>query len=189
LLTFVAVLFGSNYSGIDPNQVISVMGTVVTAIAFLITGYFILLAIDAYSHVRDIDKIQRTVESKSNDTLKTCGDTERKLTHMAGAARRAAGDIARMMDEYLSYRIAAASGSGTDVNRLFKERGMVAVRYPFMQSERRQSLLLELLENSTLLRSEELADVREALADETDSKEVKELLRKILKQDPPEELA
>lgn len=70
------------WSGLSPNDVISILGLMVTTIAFCVGCYFILLATSAHSHLKNIEEvfqaskaIQNKIALAQNECVHVCSDS------------------------------------------------------------------------------------------------------------------
>ena len=66
-LVLIIIIFLNSKGIAKLDNVLSIIGTLTTAIAFLIGCYFAVLAVSAYSHHRDIEKIKSDVQDESKN--------------------------------------------------------------------------------------------------------------------------
>ena len=175
IAAFITVLHDHNYLKIDLNSMFSVIGIIITATAFTIGGYFAILAVSAYSYVRDIESIKTRISSCINDVekLKTdMGDqynsaknriveVDERINITNDEQIRISKAMVATLDSYLSHQIfvddimypsqlqpmkvSLSKYLTRRRNEIMRTRSRLALEFSFMEKGRRMDLIRELV--------------------------------------------
>lgn len=121
------------------DEFLSIAGVVVTAIAFLVGAYFSILAVSAYSHVRDIEMVKKNIST-----------LEPKLLSMHDKSRGIARQLINLIDNVYSQQINSGKqlqlkNANRDniirrINDLYRRRSRLAIEYDYLDKDRREPL-------------------------------------------------
>jgi len=174
------IIIFSTFSGrTDLNDFLSIIGTIITSFAFLIGCYFAVLAVSAYSHHREIEKIKSDVviEALKIDNLKnrvsnTINDMIELMIDFINEQikktyKRRPGIIGRELENYQQIRR----------GELFRKRALAASQHPGLNHTRRENLMREL---STFGKRVDIAILKEIEADEKESEQIRKLANEII---------
>ena len=139
------------------NSWLSLIGIIFSTIVFAIGGYFAVLAVSAYSHVREIEHIRESIDrlftekSEQFSRLESTGNAT--MSSMASVYDDFVSDgesilliFEKILDnlvrpsDRLNYRMMFQES----IFKLRKQRGNMALKNSFMEVERRSNLIREL---------------------------------------------
>lgn len=94
-----------NIQNTNKTDAISIIGIVITAFAFMLGAYFIVLAVDAYSHLKDIKNTTLEVENRLSEiiSIKDKIITEHKST--INNTKATLGTLGKIIDELMTTQI------------------------------------------------------------------------------------
>jgi len=159
------------------------IGILITAIAFLVGTYFALLAVSAYSHIKDIEATKKTVEKESTDLTTRMEKLQGHFEIVYKDGLNIAQEMSNILDNFISHQIYV-----DDVNLpqkqedyekyllrrrtyLLRMRSRIALEYPYLNTLRRINLIREMLAfadssdfellNKSYLNSNEPGEIRD----------------------------
>lgn len=88
IVVCVLLLYGNKYHNLDLSIWLSVLGTVITAIAFGFGTYFVALAVDAYSQLGSVRETSEMVRKASHEVLSTRTALTELSEEVRGTARK-----------------------------------------------------------------------------------------------------
>lgn len=168
--------FSEHAVRVSLDTFISIAGLLVTVIAFLVGSYFAVIAVSAYSHVREIEHGRKAIE-----------DLEPALKQRAKDTEDVARSMVLLMEGMLNEQISSIKrGSGVSLdersrmknrhNELLRQRSLLAIRYDAHDPTRRMALVRELFEVG---KPEDLDDLRRLIKRDKESAELVRLARKV----------
>lgn len=143
-------ILGQHYVSINWDKLFAIVGVVVTAVAFMVGTYFAVLAVNAYSHVREIHRVKESV-----------ADIEPTLRILKDRTTTVAGKMVGLMDEMYSRQIDLVRNSSRSgavdrsllkkqINYMYRQRSRLAIDYEYLDTQRRVNLIRELWETGTV---------------------------------------
>lgn len=162
----------------DLNSFLSAIGAIVSAVAFLFGGYFALLAVNAYSHVRDIEskhssiiELHNSIELASDNAKNTklqfdilyndtsCILFDASIRFLEDRINFLLDDSSSMIKEELRPLIEHK------VNSLNRQIALIALKYNMLKFEIRQGFINKLFSVGI---KEDVKILKDALANESD---------------------
>jgi len=186
IISLVSLFYSFNNKDIadlDLDKLISLLGIIITAIAFALGAYFVLVAVSAYAHARDIEKTKDSVEKNSTEISKYLDEIRSQGNYIFI-------NMVNMLDDFLGHQVSCFSDSffsslSTKYKRanerrlrdLMQIRGRLALKYPYFEKIRRMNLIRELTELG------DTSDLRllEELATNEDDRELSALARVVIR--------
>ena|GEM_PF-2688591 len=145
----------------DINTTMSLIGIFITALAFTTGAYFALLAVSAYAHVKDIEKIKKTIEEQCDTINNQLSEVRNKFSNMKNVHKIISKNMITTLDDFLSHQIYIDKFIPTTIHTSIKDlkiylsdrrcmliriRSRLALKFTYMERERRINLLRELAE-------------------------------------------
>jgi len=175
------------------DRIISVIGLIVTAVSLGVAGYFILLAVSAYSHFRDIESIRSSVFDSSDKINKQLAQAEVDVALFKASITSTAKEMVDMLVEFIGHQVYCDLHLGNSTlnssaarrylqshrNNLLRQRALLALKYKFLDSQRRERLVREL---GAVGKLDDLPSLKRALEDESEDHNMKLLIKEIIKQ-------
>jgi len=157
------------------------MGVFISAVALVITAYFVILVIDAYSSVQEIKKIkeniQQDVNEIANEIKKMKGDVQRDVNEMTNQKKELYSLLCAYTQSLydgletqieLSERV---SKSEKVRNDLYLIQARMSYRYPMLNKQTRIELLRKLHDIGEL---EDINNVRLLIINPNEDAQIKE---------------
>jgi len=144
-----------NTTTFNLTKIASILGLVVTVIAFLVACYFIAIAKSVYSKISEIERVKSDIDRVSNEFSITLNKVNTKKTEIFGILM----DMVKMMDDFISEQIyfidhgrfPATSPDHFRAliekkrNTLIRKRSIMALKYTSMDTKRRCALITEIV--------------------------------------------
>ena len=121
------------------EKVGDIIGIFVSTIGILITAYFVVLAINAYSHIKDIQSIKKEIDGYAQGIKE---DFENFQIQKKDLLREQAQSLFNGLDTQIA--LAELSKSVKLRNMLVLEQARLACRYPMLDKQIRLTLLRKL---------------------------------------------
>lgn len=182
------LLYVSNIQGnITVANLLNMSAAITTGMAFLVGCYFALLAVTAYSHFRDIEKVKSHVTDISSNAGRTVASLNKKSEDMILTGKDHLSTMSSMIDESISIQlsIGCMGKSNKHVKKqlqkknisLRRMRSLLALKYDYFEKQRRINLIRELFEFATLI---DLPTLKKASLANSDNSEIKEIVDAII---------
>ena len=171
--------------------IISCLGLIITAVSFGAGCFFFVLAVRAYSHVRNIENLESSVKGKIEKFDIQMMKSTKEILENEKKGTDTIGDLLNLIDIFIGYQIYSSDidhGKKTDNfdrdklisrrNSLLRYRGRLALRHRGLEPERRENLIREM----SVFATEEDIDLIEYVSSDNEEKpEIRFLAKRILK--------
>lgn len=128
-------------ASIDSNTIFSVLGLLISSFAFLVGGYLAVLAVSAYSHIRELDRAHNKINSQKLE-IELIGDSTRQM----------ALESAEILDHIYTHYSESLDRSSQDAeniekyNSIMRRRSLFWAKNDFLSLKRRKGRIMELAE-------------------------------------------
>ena len=142
------------------NSLISTIGLIVTALSFLVAGYFVIIAVRAYEHVADIEKVKKQLDDAK------CYFENISDTH----ANFFLGSIEHqiLLESLLADQDSLESDKFKErENELYLTKARMSYIFPQLSLDQREKLFLDL---GTLGNQEDIEQLNELLSQESNQR-------------------
>lgn len=168
------------------EKVGNILGIIISVFGLLVTSYFVVLAIDAYSHIKEIRNCKNLLESLIKEWQKQAEETNNKMDVNDKKARKLIGQITESINNYsdfiyndLAEQIALEGQKNitkTDKlkrrNSLFIRQSRLSYLFPMLENSVREKLLLQL---GDIGEEEDLEAIRKITQDENEPKRLRDI--------------
>jgi len=178
ILCLAIAMFLSNYCNLYLNisDFVSIVGLIVTAVGFFIGTYFAVLAVSAYSHVRDIDGIKKNLlayETQINDVYSSTLGLAENIINLTAQMYTYQINLAYNTSYTL---IADTHDHKRRINDLLRRRALLAIEYKYLKEDLRKNYIRELFETGL---KEDLPKIESLLSDVSENGDVKDIAKKV----------
>lgn len=155
------------------DKVMNYMGVIATIVGLVVTGFFVVLAIDMFSIYRDIKSTKETLTKDTIAFQKRQNEYDRILK-----------DYAQSLYDGFEAQIGLASSSGRTTNTsLLKElqikRARLSYKYPMLDDLKRIKLLLEL---GNIGEIQDIIPIQFIIENEDEPEEINKIAKKVLEE-------
>ena len=174
ILAFIGALRNTvNTNCFSIENVVSYMGIIATTVGLVVTGFFVLLAIDMFS-------VDRTIKSAKDKLQKDITDFQNRKKEYDKILK----DFAQSLSEGLEVQIGLASSSGRTNNpsliqSLRLKRARLSYEYPMLEVLERIKLLIDL---GNVGEIKDILPVQNIIDNPNEQKEIKIVAQKILEE-------
>lgn len=142
IISFISILISifniNSPLKMEIDRIFSIIGLTTTVIAFLIGAYFALLAVSAYSHVKNIYIVENNME-----------DLERKVYKKKEDLNLLSESVADLIYEFYSQQIDSAHKSSNKTryenikNFYYRKRSLLAIKFSCLNNNKRITAITE----------------------------------------------
>jgi hypothetical protein len=130
-----------DFENIESTSIISVLGLLISSFAFLVGGYLAVLAVSAYSHIRELDRAHNKINSQKLE-IELIGDSTRQM----------ALESAEILDHIYTHYSESFDRSTQNTeniekyNSIMRRRSLFWAKNDFLSLKRRKGRIMELAE-------------------------------------------
>jgi hypothetical protein len=155
------------------NEMMNYMGVIVTTVGLVVTGFFVILAIDMFSIYRDIRSNKETLKKDTIAFQKRQKEYDKILE-----------DYAQSLYDGFDAQIGLASSSGTTNNtsliqQLRLKKARLSYKYPMLAVHNRIIMLAELGHIGEI---QDVIPIQNLIDNENEQEEIKKVAQKILEE-------
>ncbi|WP_455613508.1 hypothetical protein [Bacteroides congonensis] len=176
------------------DKLSTLIGVYVSVIGIFITSYFVVLAIDAYSHIKEIQKSKTKIEELIESWTKSADETKRITEANVVVTEQRTKEAAQIIKSYseilyddLGEQIALEGGNFTGEEAKIARRNALKLRqsrlsytFPMLDLMTRIKLLLEL---ASIGEEKDIPIIKEHIIEnEKEPKELKEVAKLVIQE-------